>query len=280
VTVADRRAAVTKGVEAGLSMRRSCLLLGLERKTFRYRSRRPRREELRARLRALAEERIRWGYRRLHVLLRREGIQANHKAVYRLYREEGLAVRRRKRKRVSVPRRPMIVPQRVNERWSMDYMSDVLRGGRRIRIFNVVDDLSRECLASEVDTSLPTRRVIQTLEEIALERGYPERIVCDNGPEFRSRALDEWAYEHGIALDFIQPGKPIQNPYAESFNGKMRDECLNVHWFADVAEARSLIEEWRRDYTQVRPHSSLGNRTPRQFAEAINIQLRLQELAS
>lgn len=280
MAVADRRAAVTKGLEAGLSERRSCWLVGLERKTFRYRSRRPGREDLRSRLRALAEERIRWGYRRLHVLLRREGIQANHKAVYRLYREEGLAVRRRKRKRVSVPRRPMLLPQRLNERWSMDYMSDVLRGGRRIRIFNVVDDLSREGLASEVDSSFPARRVIQTLDELALERGYPERIVCDNGPEFRSQALDTWAYEHGVALDFIQPGKPIQNPFVESFNGKMRDECLNIHWFADVIEARSMIEDWRKDYTQVRPHSSLGNRTPSEFAAAFSIQAGLQGLAS
>lgn len=280
MAVADRRAAVTKGVEAGLSVRRSCRLVGLERKTFRYRSRRPRREDLRVRLRVLAEERVRWGYRRLHVLLRREGIQANHKAVYRLYREEGLAVRRRKRKRVAVPRRPMVLPQRLNERWSMDYVSDVIRGGRRIRIFNVVDDLSREGLASEVDTSLPARRVIQTLEEIALERGYPERIVCDNGPEFRSRAMDEWAYENGVALDFIQPGKPVQNPFVESYNGKMRDECLNVHWFANVEEARLMIADWRRDYTQVRPHSSLGNRTPSEFAAAFSIQTRLQGLAS
>ena len=280
MAVADRRAAVTKGVEAGLSVRRSCGLVGLERKTFRYRSRRPRREDLRVRLRILAEERVRWGYRRLHVLLRREGIQANHKAVYRLYREEGLAVRRRKRKRVSVPRRPMLAPQRLNERWSMDYVSDVIRGGRRNRIFNVVDDLSREGLASEVDTSLPARRVIQTLEEIALERGYPERIVCDNGPEFRSRALDEWAYENNVSLDFIQPGKPVQNPFVESFNGKMRDECLNVHWFANVEEARLVIADWRRDYTQVRPHSSLGNRTPSEFAAAFSIQTRLQGLAS
>jgi putative transposase len=179
----------------------------------------------------LAEERVRWGYRRLLVLLRREGIQSNHKAVYRLYREEGLAVRR-KRKRVAVPRRPMMLPQRLNGRWSMDYVSDVIRGGRRTRIFNAVDDLSREGLASEVDTSLPARRVIQALEEIALERGYPERIVCDNGTEFRSRALDEWAYENSVSLDFIQAGKPVQNPFVESFNGKMRDECLNVHWFA------------------------------------------------
>lgn len=280
MAVADRRAAVTKALEAGLSQRRSCWLVGLERKTFRYRSRRPRREDLRLRLRSLAEERVRWGYRRLHVLLRREGIQANHKAVYRLYREEGLAVRRRKRKRVAVPRRPMVLPQRVNERWSMDYMSDVLRSGRRIRIFNVVDDLSREGLRSDVDTSFPARRVIQVLEELALERGYPERIVCDNGPEFRSQALDTWAYERGVQLDFIQPGKPVQNPFVESFNGKMRDECLNVHWFADLGEARRLIEDWRQDYTQVRPHSSLGNRTPSEFAEAFHIQTGLQGLAS
>ncbi len=280
MAVADRRSAVTKGVEAGLSERHSCWLVGLERKTYRYRSRRPRREDLRARLRALAEERVRWGYRRLHVLLRREGVQANHKAVYRLYREEGLAVRRRKRKRVSVARRPMVLPRRINERWSVDYMSDVLRGGRRIRIFNVVDDLSHEALASEVDTSLPARRVIQVLEEIALERGYPERIVCDNGPEFRSQAFDAWAYEHGVVLDFIQPGKPVQNPFVESFNGKMRDECLNIHWFADLADARNRINDWREDYTQVRPHSSLGNRTPGEFAAAFNTQQGLQGLAS
>jgi putative transposase len=214
------------------------------------------------------------------VLLRREGVQANHKAVYRLYREEGLAVRRRKRKRVSAPRRPMVLPQRLNERWSMDYMSDVLRGGRRIRIFNVVDDLSHEALASEVDTSFPARSVIQALDEVAMERGYPERIVCDNGPEFRSRILDEWAYERGVSLDFIQPGKPVQNPFVESFNGKMRDECLNVHWFADLVDARARVREWREDYTKVRPHSSLGQRTPSEFAAAFSIQAGLQGLAS
>jgi putative transposase len=268
VAVADRRVAVTKGVEAVLSGRRACWLVGMERKTYRYRSRRPRREDLRCRLRALAEERVRWGYRRLHILLDREGVIANHRMVYRIYREEGLAVRRRKRKRVSVPRRPMVAPNRVNERWSMDYMSDVLRGGRRIRIFNVVDDRTREILASEVDTSLPARRVIQVLEEVALERGYPERIVCDNGPEFRSQVLDTWAYEHGVAIDFIQPGKPMQNPYVESLNGKMRDECLNIHWFSDLTEARRRIAEWKEDHTHVRPHSSLGDRTPAEAREA------------
>ena len=280
MTVADRRAAVTKGVEAGLSERRACWLVGLERKTYRYRSVRSGDEELRTRLRAFAEERLRWGYRRLHVLLIRVGIYANHKRVYRLYREEGLAVRRRKRKRVSVPRRPMEVPRRLNERWSVDFMSDILTSGRRIRVFNVVDDLSREGLASEVDTSLPARRVIEALEVVALERGYPERIVCDNGSEFRSRAFDAWAYEHRIAVEFIQPGKPMQNPFVESFNGRMRDECLNVHWFRDLAEAQSMIEDWRRDYTEVRPHSALGYRTPREFAEAFSTQPQAAGLAS
>jgi putative transposase len=162
----------------------------------------------------------------------------------------------------------MVLPRRVNERWSIDYMRDVLRGGRWFRIFNVVDDLSREGLASEVDTSLPARRVIRVLNEIALERGYPERIVLDNGPEFRSQALDAWAYEHGVVLEFIQPGKPVQNAYVESFNGKMRDECLNVHWFGDVEEERDIINAWREDYTHVRPHSSLGYRTPAEVREA------------
>lgn len=224
---------------------------------------------MRARLQVLAIERVRWGYRRLHLLLKREGRAVNVKRVYRLYREEGLAVRRRKRKRVAVPRAPQAVPTRLNELWAMDFMSDVLVGGRRYRILNVLDRLSREALASEADTSLPASRVIQVLEEIALERGYPAAIVVDNGSEFRSTALDAWAYAHGVVLEFIQPGKPIQNAAIESFNGRMRDELLNQHWWRTIDEAHGAIAEYREDYNQVRPHSGLGNRTPAEFADLL-----------
>jgi putative transposase len=207
----------------------------------RYRSRRAPELELRARLRALAVERVRWGYRRLHVLLRREGVAVNVKRVYRLYREEGLAVRRRKRKRVAVARVPQPATQRINECWGMDFMSDVLVGGRRFRILNVVDVHSHEAVVGEVDSSLPASRVIRALEEAALERGYPQRITIDNGPEFRSAALDAWAYQHGVALEFIEPGKPMQNPFVESYNGKMRDELLNQHWWRTLDEARRAV---------------------------------------
>lgn len=235
----------------------------------RYRSRRPSQGELRARLRALAIERVAWGYRRLYLRLRREGQRVNVKRVYRLYREEGLAVRRRQRKRVAVARAPQPAPTRLNESWAMDFMSDVLVGGRRYRILNVLERRSREDLASEVDTSLPALRVIRVLEEIALERGYPERIVMDNGSEFRSAALDAWAYEHGVTLEFIQPGKPIQNAMIESFNGRMRDELLNRHWWRTLDEARHAVGAYREDYNRVRPHSALGNQTPEEFAAAL-----------
>jgi putative transposase len=205
----------------------------------------------------------------LHVLLEREGRRVNVKRVYRLYREEGLAVRRRKRKRVAVARAPQPTPTRLNESWAMDFMSDVLVGGRRYRILNVLERLSREDLASEVDTSLPAVRVIRVLDEIALERGYPARIVIDNGSEFRSAAVDAWAYEHGVALEFIQPGKPIQNAAVESFNGRMRDELLNQHWWRTLDEARRAVAAYREDYNRVRPHSALGNRTPEEFAATL-----------
>lgn len=251
---------------AGLSERRTCRYVGVALSSQRYRSRRAPQAELRARLHTLALERVRWGYRRLHLLLVREGRRVNVKRVYRLYREEGLAVRRRKRKRVAVARAPQPAPAKLNERWAMDFMADVLVGGKRFRILNVVESLSRESLANEVDTSLPALRVIRTLETIALERGYPQRIVVDNGSEFRSTALDAWAYEHDVDLEFIQPGKPIQNAVIESFNGRMRDELLNQHWWRTLDEARRAIVAYREDYNQVRPHSSLGNQTPEEFA--------------
>ena len=241
---------------------------------------RPAQAELRERLCALAHERVRWGYRRLHLLLKREGVTANRKRIYRLYRDEGLAVRRRKRKRVAVVRKEMPAPERLNDCWAMDFMSDALSSGRKYRVLNVVDTLSREALVSEVDTSLPAIRVIRALEEIALERGYPARITCDNGPEFRSVALDAWAYEHRVTLAFIEPGKPVQNAVCESFNGRMRDECLNSHWWRTIDEARQGIEEYRRDYNEARPHSALKNLTPAEFAAARGGAVNLQRLVS
>jgi putative transposase len=282
LTAAVRRAAVAEARRtfAGVSERRACRFLGHALSSQRYRSVRPAQEPLRERLRELATERVRWGYRRLHVLLKREGLVVNHKRVHRVYREEGLAVRRRKRKRVAVARQPLANPIRLNECWAMDYMSDALSNGRRYRIFNVVDALSREVLRSEVDTSLGATRVVRALEEIAALRGDPARITLDNGPEFRSRALDQWAYEHGVALEFIQPGKPIQNAVMESFNGRMRDELLNIHWWRTIAEARAAVVAFNEDYNEVRPHGSLENRTPGEFARRYAEQFNSQRLAT
>ena len=252
----------------GLSERRACRVVGMARTSCRYEAQRPGQEEkLKVRLLTLAGERRRFGYRRLAVLLRREGWAVNHKRVYRLYREEGLAVRRRKRKRVgAVERQPLAIPTRQNERWSMDFISDAVSAGRKFRSLNIVDDFNRECLATEVDTSLSGRRVVRVLEQLGERRGLPEVLVMDNGPEFAGQALDVWAYAQGVKLHFIEPGKPVQNAFIESFNGKMRDECLNEHWFVSLEEARRKIEAWRRDYNEVRPHSGLGNRTPQEFA--------------
>ena len=224
--------------------------------------------ELRQRLCTLAAERRRFGYRRLWVLLRREGFGVNHKRVYRLYREEGLAVWRRERKRMaSVARVSMPAPERPNQRWSMDFVADALANGRRIRVLTVMDDFTRECLATEVDTSLPGLRVARVLDRLAAERGVPEHITVDNGPEFAGRVLDAWAYAHQVQLHFIEPGKPVQNAYIESFNGRLRDECLNEHWFTSLPAARSIVEAWRGDYNTVRPHSALRYRTPEEFAQ-------------
>lgn len=250
----------------GLSERRACGLVGMQRSSCRYAGRRLELSGLRERLRELAQERRRFGYRRLTVLLRREGWTVNPKRVYRMYREEGLGVRRRKRKRIgAVERQPLAITTRANERWSMDFISDALSEGRKFRSLNIVDDFSRECLSAEVDTSIPGARVVRVLERLREQRGLPQILVTDNGPEFAGRAVDVWAYERGVKLRFIEPGKPVQNAFIESFNGKMRDECLNEHWFGTLGEARQTIEAWRRDYNEVRPHSSLGNRTPQEF---------------
>lgn len=252
----------------GLSQRRACRVVGLARSTCQYRGHRDPAPALRERLRALAEQRRRFGYRRLTVLLRREGHRVNHKRVYRLYCEEGLTVRRRRRKRMPrVPTMTLPPAQRVNQRWTMDFIEDRLVTGQKLRAFNVVDAFSRKDLASEVDISLPGARVVQVLDRLADTRALPEEIVLDNGPEFIGRALDQWAYTRGVRLHFIAPGKPVQNAHIESFHGRFRDECLNESWFVTLADARRIIEAWRQDYNAVRPHSSLGYLTPEEFEQ-------------
>ena len=241
--------------------------MGVARSSCRYRPRERRDAELRAALRELALERPRFGYRRLWVMLGRRGWCVNRKRVYRLYREEGLAVRRRKRKRVAVERQPLRLPLRANEVWTMDFTHDALMSGRKFRTLNLMDGYTREALAIEVDTSLPGPRVVRVLEGLGQERGVPERVQVDNGPEFISQVVDQWAHERGVKLNFIRLGKPTDNGHIESFNGKFRDECLNQYWFVNMMEARERIEAWRQDYNHQRPHSSLGYRTPAEFAE-------------
>lgn len=276
VTAVQRRAAVDHARHfAAISERRACRFLGVARSVARYRSVRPPRTRERARLRELAAEKTRWGYRFLHDLMRREGFRHNWKLTYRLYREEGLAVRRRRRnKRAAVVRQPRTLPVRPNVRWSMDFVADAMSSGRRFRALTIVDDFTRECPAIEVDTSLPALRVIDVLERLRVTRGLPQTIVIDNGPEFTSHALDRWAYARGVKLAFIDPGKPVQNAFVESFNGTFRYECLDAHWFSSLADARRTAEAWRREYNEVRPHGSLGRRTPAEFAATISVASR------
>jgi len=238
----------------------------MDRSTMRYRCRRPEDTAIRKRLRELAAERRRFGYRRLGWMLAREGHTINHKTLYRIYREERLMVRRRRgRKRALGTRAPMMLPSRINQRWSLDFVSDTLSDGRRFRILCIVDDFSRECLATVVDTSLGGVRVVRELERLTLERTLPETVVSDNGTELTSGAVLRWATRR-VAWHYIEPGKPVQNAFIESFNSKLRDECLNEYVFSTLAEARTIIEAWRQDYNQLRPHSSLGALTPNEFA--------------
>ena len=271
MTPAQRRAVVAWLSERfGFSERRACRVVGVGRSLVRYQSR-PRSEEtaLRTRLRQLAGERRRFGYRRLHVLLRREGVLVNHKRIERLYREEGLAVRRRGRQRiVATGRGRLPAPIGPNEQWGVDFLSDTLASGRRIRLFTVLDLFTRETLAIEIDTSLPGERVVRVLERAVAQHGRPQELVLDNGPELTGLAMDRWAMASGVQLRFIQPGKPIQNGIVESFHGRLRDECLNEHWFVSLGDARQIVEDWRRDYNQSRPHSTLGYRAPEEFRVA------------
>lgn len=251
-----------------LSERRSCVLASAGRSSVRYRRRRREDPRLRARLLELAALYPRYGYELLTKRLRREGFQVNVKRVRRLYREERLMLRSKPRKKLvaAAPREKPVAPDAVNRRWSMDFMRDALGDGRPFRTLNVIDDGSREALAIEVDFSLPAERVVRVLEQIAEERGYPEEIVVDNGPEFASKALDAWAAQYGVKVRFIRPGRPVENCFVESFNGTFRRDCLDAHWFEDLVQARRIIDSWRFDYNHHRPHSGVGDLTPAEFA--------------
>jgi len=251
-----------------VSERRTCRILCLGRSTFRYREKNDGQAALRMRIREVAAVRVRYGYKRIHVLLRREGWEINHKRVYRLYCEEGLNLRRKgSRKRTAEnPRVARETARGMNDCWGMDFASDSCFDGRRFRVLSVMDVYSRECLGIEVDQGIRGQDVVSLLDHIKSLRGAPKNIRCDNGPEFVSKVLDKWAYEIQVALDFSRPGKPTDNAFAESFIGSLRDECLNVNWFLSLDDAREKIEAWRMDYNEYRPHSSLGYRTPSDYA--------------
>jgi len=251
----------------GLSERRACRIVGADRKMIRYKPRRPADTELRGRLRDLANERKRFGYRRLFILLRQEGEASGVNRIYRLYREEGLTVRKRRARRRAIgTRAPILVDARANARWSLDFVHDQFASGRRFRILNIVDDVTRECLAAIPDTSISGRRVARELTVLIERRGKPGLIVSDNGTEFTSNAMLGWARENMIEWHFIAPGRPMQNGFCESFNGRMRDELLNESLFLGLDHARVKIANWITDYNQRRPHSALGYQTPAAYA--------------
>jgi len=270
---AKREAVKVLMIEHRFGITRACGLVSISRSLYRYVSRRGDASPLKQRIGDIAAAKRRYGYRRVYVRLRREGWAVNRKRVYRLYREMGLAVRRRKRKRIGiVERRPLPKPSLANQSWSMDFVSDGLANGRRLRCLTIVDDCTRECLAIEVDTSITGTRVKAVMERLADLRGLPRSITVDHGPEFEGQVLDAWAYAANVQLAFIRPGKPNENAYIESFNGKFRDECLNEHWFISMAHARQVIEAWRIEYNTERTHSSLDDLTPEEFAMKLSKQ--------
>jgi putative transposase len=274
VTPAARREAVAH-LRASLevSERRACTIVAADRSTIRYRAMRPDDAALRARLRELAEQRRRFGYRRLHVLLRSEGWAMNRKKTQRIYREEGLAVRRRKsRRRIAVARTPIPRPEGPNSRWSLDFVHDQLAWGRRFRVLTIVDDVTKECLAAVPDTSLSGKRVVRELQAAIARRGRPGVIVSDNGTEFTSTAVLGFVQTSKLDWRYIAPGKPTQNAFAESFQGRMRDECLNEHLFFSMTHVRAVIAGWVADFNTARPHSAIGYMTPAAYAAALNPQ--------
>lgn len=249
------------------SERRVCGLMGMAASSYRYESKRTD-EPLRTKLVELAREKPRFGYRRLHVLLRRSGEHVNHKRLHRIYCEAGLRIRRKKRKHCVREGKPLVARTAANQEWALDFVHDAVACGRAIRVLSVVDAYTRECLALEVDTSFASRRVTRVLETIIAERGVPQAIRCDNGPELTSRHFLAWCVERQIELLHIQPGKPTQNARIESFHGRLREECLAVSWFQNLFDARRKIAAWREEYNEERPHSSLGYKTPKEFAQA------------
>ncbi len=251
-----------------VSERRACGVARIARSTQRYHGNKDPQTALRLRIREIAQARIRYGYRKIRVLLNREGWKVGKKRVYRLYREEGLTLRRRPRRRrqVAVHRRERTKPRAPNEVWSLDFVADQLADGRRFRALTVVDVFTRECLAIEVGQSLKGEDVVAVLNRIRADRGTPKMLFCDNGAEFSSQIMDLWAYQNGVQIDFSRPGKPTDNAHVESFNGTFRRECLDAHWFTSLSEAKQVIEAWRREYNESRPHRALGERTPNEFA--------------
>jgi putative transposase len=252
-----------------VSERRACKLFSVDRSSYRYEPHPDHNAQLREEMIALARQKPRYGYRRLHAVLAGRGQPVSVMRLYRLYREEGLAVRRLKRKRLSRAAVSQVLHVRPNQEWALDFVSDTISTGRSIRILTIVDVFTRECLELEVDTSLSSRRVTRTLDRIIEQRGVPDVIRCDNGPELTSRHMLGWCEERKIHLVHIQPGKPMQNGHIESFNGRFREECLNASWFRTLTDAKQKIAFWRKEYNSERPHSSLGYRTPNQFAEQL-----------
>lgn len=247
---------------------RACSLMGISRSSYRYIPKGNTDGQLKERMKELARKKPRYGVRRLHIFLKKEGLVINHKRTERIYTEEELSIRTKPRKKLPVSLRTLLPPPtRINQHWAVDFIHDVTRSGRRFRCLSLLDIYSRECLSLHIDTSISGKMVTDILQRFVEMRGTPEVIISDNGPEFTSRAFTSWADERRIRISFIRPGKPMENAYVESFQGKLRDECLNLHWFASLADAREKIEAWRQEYNTERPHRSLGNLTPQEFIQ-------------
>jgi putative transposase len=247
---------------------RACALIGISRSSFRYTPKPRMDKEVISRMKELAQKKPRYGVRRLHVLLKKEGLVINHKRTERLYQQENLAIRTKPRKKLPVTLRlPLPVPAQINDQWALDFVHDRTAGGRSFRCLSILDIYARECLTIHVDTSIPGKVVTDVLDRLIEMRGKPQSLITDNGPEFTAKAFLFWAEKHQIHLIHINPGKPMENGFIESFQGKFRDECLNLHWFSSLADARQKIETWRHEYNTERPHSSLGDLTPYEFKE-------------